>query len=225
MKFSFISPNWPAPKNIRALTTLRNATTDYINTLPVVPKWLKQVHGTAVICVEESNIELPEADAAVSFVPHQACVVRTADCLPILLCDINGTQVAAIHAGWRGLSAGIIARTCEQLPALASKLLVWLGPAIGPAMFEVGTEVRDNFLQHGWGLRQINMAFKPVFVAGEQKYLADLYCLASLNLQDQGILSEHIFGGQYCTYSDPQRFYSYRRSKDTGRMSSLIWLE
>ena len=223
MKNFGLIPNWPAPKNITALTTLRSTSNEYLDSLPAKPAWLKQVHGTNFVCAENLTVELPEADASISFKPKTVCVVRTADCLPILICDVKGTQVAAIHAGWRGLAAGIITQTTEQLMAVPADLLVWLGPAIGPQAFEVGPDVIDIFLAHGWETNHIKQAFKPK--AEANKFLADLYYLARVALQQQGILHNNIYGGEWCTYSDPERFYSYRRSADTGRMASLIWFE
>lgn len=223
MKKISLIPNWPAPVNIKSLTTLRNTPENYLDILPAAPSWLKQVHGTKVVCTDNLINTLPEADASIAFKPNTICVVRTADCLPILICDTAGTQVAAIHAGWRGLAAGIIAETNQQLTAPGSDRLAWLGPAIGPQSFEVGLDVIDSFLAHGWDSSHIKQAFKPQ--AKPDKFLADLYYLARVALQQQGILADNIFGGEWCTYSDPDNFYSYRRSVDTGRMASLIWLE
>ena len=212
-----------APANVKALTTLRNTSENYLDLLPAKPAWLKQVHGTKVVCAENLTQELPEADAAISFAANNICVVRTADCLPILVCDTKGTQVAAIHAGWRGLAAGIIAATNHLLTAPVAERLVWLGPAIGPQVFEVGQDVLDSFLGNGWESRHIQQAFMPK--QEPQKFLGDLYYLARIALQQLGFLDKNIYGGEYCTYSDPARFYSYRRSADSGRMASLIWCE
>lgn len=221
MPEQYLTPDWPAPENVCALTTLR-ATNLKNLTLPNNPAWLKQVHGTNVVNAAELNNTIPEADASVAFKANIICAIRTADCLPLLICDQAGTQVAAIHAGWRGLAAGIIAKTCQQLTAPLSQCLVWFGPAIGANAFEVGPDVLENFAALGWGQRHIEAAFKSY---GDSKWLGDLNYLARVTLQQQGILDSNVYGGEWCTVSDPQRFYSYRRSADTGRMASLIWIK
>ena len=157
----------------------------------------------------------PRADAAFTSVKNKVCVVMTADCLPMLICNQQGTQVAAAHAGWRGLHAGVIEATLEKFSDSPQKLLVWLGPAIGPDAFEVGEEVRNAFLQD---MPDANMAFRT---NRPGHWLADIYMLARLRLQRYGV--ESIYGGNFCTYSDRERFYSYRRDGKTGRMASLIW--
>lgn len=217
-------PNWPAPANVHAFTTLKTSNPDYIKQLPAKPAWLKQVHGTKVVCADNLTVELPEADASVAFKADTVCVVRTADCVPLLICDTSGTQVAAIHAGWRGLAAGIITETCKMLSAPAEQYLVWIGPAIGAQAFEVGPDVLESFLNYGWPKDQIQNAFKAKTDIAN-KWLGDLIQLTRLSLQQHGILSNHIYGGEWCTYSDPVRFDSYRRSADTNRMSSLIYLK
>ena len=158
-----------------------------------------------------------EADAVVAFGPGAVCAVLTADCLPLLLTDRAGTRVAAVHAGWRGLAAGIIEAAVARLAAPPSDLLAWLGPAIGATAFEVGGEVRARFIAAD---AQAAVAFKPL---GGDKWLADLYHLARLRLAALGVGG--VWGGEHCTYQDPERFYSYRRDGVTGRMASLIWLE
>jgi polyphenol oxidase len=220
----FILPPWPAPPNVHACTTLRDCPTDFFTQLPFSPKYLKQTHGINVVCVDDLGDDIAEADASVSFTPGAICVVRTADCLPILICDKQGTQVAAIHAGWRGLAAGIITTTCSRLTVPMDQCLAWLGPAIGSKAFEVGSEVLDTFLAQGWQSEIIHQAFKTK-PDTTNKWLCDLYFLARQALQQSGIVADNIYGGEFCTYSDPERFYSYRRSKDVGRMSTLIWLE
>jgi len=217
-------PGWPAPANVHAFTTLKTSNPDYTEQLPAKPTWLKQVHGTKVVCADNLRVELPEADASIAFQAGTVCVVRTADCLPLLICDTRGTQVAAIHAGWRGLAAGIIAETCKLLSAPPDQCLVWLGPAIGAQAFEVGPDVLESFLNYGWAEEHIQNAFKPR-EGVINKWLGDLAQLARLSLQQHGILSNNIYGGEWCTYSDPARFDSYRRSADTNRMSSLIYLK
>ncbi|HSX19992.1 MAG TPA: peptidoglycan editing factor PgeF [Gammaproteobacteria bacterium] len=218
----YIDATWPAPKNIRALTSLREAELKDLN-LPTDPFWIKQTHGNAVVRIDQAQQtpSLPEADASVSFTSNTVCMVRTADCLPVFLCDQQGTQVAVVHCGWRSLAANILENTCKQFTAPLQGCMVWLGPAIGPQAFEVGKDVLDGFAAHGWSQEQLASGFKP-HTPG--KWLGDLYTLARLTLQQQGIPAENIYGGEWCTYSDPARFYSYRRSRDAGRMFNLIWI-
>lgn len=222
MQDQFILPNWPAPKNIRALTTLRNIELKDL-TLPADPFWIKQVHGNVVVRVDEEQQTptTPEADAAISFTANSVCMVRTADCLPVFICDQQGTQVAVVHCGWRSLAANILEQTLKRFTAPMENCLVWLGPAIGPQAFEVGMDVLESFKAHGWNETQIEAGFKPG--PAPDKRFGDLYTLARLALQQLGIPAEKIYGGEWCTYSDPTRFYSYRRSKDAGRMFNLIW--
>ena len=192
--------------------------------LPAEPFWLTQVHGTCVLKhpAEQLIVEgglpsiAPEADASVAFEPAQVCVVLTADCLPVLLCDRAGTKVAALHAGWRGLCAGIIEATVERLMIDPENLMAWLGPAISVKHYEVGAEVFDSFKadEHAIGFVK----------TGTDKWHCDLYALAAKRLKDLGLRANAISGGDYCTYADP-RLYSYRRSGLTGRMATLIWLE
>jgi len=142
----------------------------------------------------------------------------TADCLPVLFCDKAGTRVAAAHAGWRGLAAGVLEHTVKTLaPSPPQEILAWLGPAIGAQAFEVGEEVRETFVAHSPQAAQAFTATRS------QHWLADLYLLARQRLQHLGV--QEIFGGNHCTYTDSDRFYSYRRDKTTGRMATLIWLE
>jgi polyphenol oxidase len=145
------------------------------------------------------------------------CAVMTADCLPVLMCDQQGTRVAAVHAGWRGLASGILERACESLAVRPECLLVWLGPAIGADAFEVGPEVRQEFIAAD---PTADAAFRP---SDSGRWLADLAGLARQRLARLGVTA--VYGGGYCTFSDPRRFFSYRRDGVTGRMASLIWLE
>ncbi len=218
-----ILPTWPAPKNIRAYTTLRNVELRDLE-LPADPLWIKQVHGNAVIVAEEAQgaPAMPEADGVVSFLPNTVCMVRTADCLPVFICDQQGTQVAVVHCGWRSLAANILAQALKRFTAPLDECLVWLGPAIGPQAFEVGMDVLESFKAHAWTESQLQLGFKPGLAP--EKRFGDLYTLARLTLQGIGVMAENIYGGEWCTYSDPARFYSYRRSKDAGRMFNLIWL-
>lgn len=219
----FITPTWPAPKNVHALATLREVELSDLD-LPSEPFWIKQVHGAEVVIVEnsKSTATTPEADGVLTFAPNTVCLVRTADCLPVFLCDQQGTQVAVVHCGWRSLAANILQTTCNEFTAAMSDCMVWLGPAIGPQAFEVGKEVIDGFAAHGWTDAHLAAGFIP-HPTNPGKWLGDLYTLARLTLQRQGIPAEKIYGGDWCTYSDSQRFYSYRRSKDAGRMFNIIW--
>lgn len=194
--------------------------------LPAPPRWLNQVHGCAVCTAEAATAAPtsapPSADAVLTTRPGIVCAVLTADCLPLLLRDRDGTVVAAVHAGWRGLLHGVIESAIESaraaLPAQpAAPLLAWLGPAIGPQAFEVGAEVRDAFVAH-----QAEAAAH--FQLGRPgRWLADLYGLARARLASAGV--HQVSGADHCTYSDPRRFFSYRRDGVTGRMASLIWIE
>ncbi|MGE8500095.1 MAG: peptidoglycan editing factor PgeF [Pseudomonas sp.] len=236
----WLVPDWPAPSRVRACTTTRlggiSATPfdtlnlgDHVEDDPqsvVVnrqrlvsqlgcqPAWLRQVHG--VVVAEADPGTVVEADASWTNLPGVACTVMTADCLPALFCDQAGTRVAAAHAGWRGLAAGVLESTLDSLGCAPEDVLVWLGPAIGPQAFEVGAEVRDVFLaQH---LHAAD-AFVPSANAG--RFMADIYQLARIRLAARGVTA--VYGGGLCTYSDP-RFFSYRRASRTGRFASLIWL-
>ncbi len=238
-----VRPAWPAPGNVNALVSTRlggvspaayNSLNlgDHVDDqpenvaanrqlliniadLPDTPLWLRQTHSTQVIDSHHWQKDI-EADAIISTETNRVCAVMTADCLPVLLCDKQGRQVAAIHAGWRGLCDGIIEKTVAQLVGPPSDLLAWLGPAIGPAKFEVGEEVRGAFIAHS---AQATAAFQ---VGKPGHYLADIYQLASQRLNASGI--RQIYGGDFCTVSQPEKFFSYRRDGVTGRMASLIWL-
>lgn len=236
----FIKPDWPAPANIRALVTTRAGGAsrppfdsfnlgDHVGDepaavrenraalrafLPAEPKWLRQVHGTAVALADNMN-EPAEADAGVAFESGTVCAVLTADCLPVLFCDRDGTRVAAAHAGWRGLADEVLEASVAAMQCDPAHIMAWLGPAIGPQAFEVGGEVRDAFMRD---LPETQTAF----VAGRPgKWLADIYELARLRLARAGV--SQVYGGGLCTHADAARFYSYRRDKTTGRMASLIW--
>ena len=235
-------PAWPAPANVRALQTRRTggcspppwdsfnlgshvgdalalvATNRAIlrEILPAEPLWLQQVHGIAAVNADfEAN--LPEADAAITRRPGRVCAVMTADCLPVLLCDRAGSVVAAAHAGWRGLAAGVLEATIDKMNVPAGELMAWLGPAIGPNCFEVGDDVRNAFLGK-------DTAAAIAFVATSSgKWLADIYTLARQRLFAAGVNS--IDGGEFCTFTEAEHFFSYRRDGVTGRMASLIWLD
>jgi hypothetical protein len=183
--------------------------------LPGPPLWLHQVHGCTVVEAAGSRAGCT-ADAAVAKGPGRVCAVLTADCLPVLMCDRGGTRVAAVHAGWRGLADGVIEAAAARLDVRGPDLLVWLGPAIGPQAFEVGPEVRQVFVSQD---PHAATAFRPGHAG---RWLADIYRLAQRRLRRRGV--RHVFGGGYCTVSDRERFFSYRRDGVTGRMASLIWL-
>jgi YfiH family protein len=239
-----IYPHWPAPDRVRAVTTTRSGGVslppyDSLNLaehvgdasaavhenrrrlrqqleLPAEPVWLNQVHGTRVVDAAGCP-QHPTADASFSQRSGAVCAVMTADCLPVLFCDRGGSAVAAAHAGWRGLAAGVLEATVAALAIEPEQLLVWLGPAIGPAAFEVGAEVRERFVA-----RQASAVSAFVARANGQ-WLADIYQLARIRLQAAGVNA--IYGGGWCTYSDREQFYSFRRDRTTGRTASLIWLE
>lgn len=240
---TLIFPTWQASANVHAFQTTRtggcsvapyrslnlgdhvgdNALTVSQNRmllnalLPSEPVWLEQVHGTSVIDASMASCR-PRADASVARRGAAVCVVMTADCLPILLCDRNGTVVGAAHAGWRGLADGVIESTVAAMNVAPQDVLVWLGAAIGSNRFEVGEDVRAVFVAHHPLAEQ---AFVTSSTQG--KYLADLYALARLRLNILGITA--ISGGDFCTYSDADRFFSYRREGVTGRMGAFIWLD
>jgi len=185
--------------------------------LPNAPVWLNQVHGTTVVDLDRkiTPTTLPKADGSYTRHANQICVIMSADCLPILLTDTQGTQVAALHAGWRGLASGIIENLLKKWPSPLNRVIAWLGPAIGPASFEVGAEVRQAFITQDSDAKK---AFHP---SHNEKWLANLYLLAKQRLKSRGI--NHIYGGDYCTFNESSRFFSYRREGQTGRMASLIW--
>ncbi|MFP3874759.1 MAG: peptidoglycan editing factor PgeF [Thiohalophilus sp.] len=184
--------------------------------LPAEPGWLQQVHGTQVAVLEANGRIGLQADAAYSRTPGVICAVLTADCLPVLLCDRGGQEVAAVHAGWRGLSDGIIEAALDRFRAPADQILAWLGPAIGPDVYEIGEEVRGAFVESDSDNETAFTPTRPGY------WLMDIYALARLRLQRRGV--EQISGGGYCTFTEAERFYSYRRDGVTGRMASVIWL-
>jgi YfiH family protein len=185
-----------------------------VSQLGCQPAWLSQVHGVRVVAADPAQVQ--EADASWTTTPGLACTVMTADCLPALFCDRAGSRVAAAHAGWRGLAAGVLEATVAALACAPEDLLVWLGPAIGPQAFEVGSEVRDAFVASH---PQAASAFVASVNSG--RLMADIYQLARIRLAACGVTA--VYGGGFCTHSDP-RFYSYRRASRTGRFASLIWL-
>lgn len=192
--------------------------------LPAEPLWLKQVHGSGIVTADQT-VGVPEADGSCTRQMDCICTVLTADCLPVLLCDRSGTVVAAAHAGWRGLAEGVLEAAVAAMVVDPDEILAWLGPAIGPQAFEVGEEVRQIFMAHDpLAARAFSSsACTPNSPENSQKWLADIYLLARQRLARVGV--KQVSGGGYCTYTDAERFYSYRRDGVTGRMASLIWLD
>jgi YfiH family protein len=240
LPLQWIIPDWPAPANVRALVTTRHggvssgpyaslnlgARTDDDPAavaanrarlqahLPQPPKWLAQVHGSTVVDADGLP-DIPSADASIARQPGTVCAILIADCLPILLTDRAGSCVAAAHAGWRGLAGGVIANTVARMPADPGDLMAYIGPGIGPGAFEVGDDVLHAFCDESPEHRSAFAALRP------GKWLCDLPALARIALRRAGLT--RIYGGSDCTVSDPQRFFSYRRDKVTGRMAALIW--
>jgi YfiH family protein len=240
----WVQPEWPAPGKVRAYTTTRGcgysrgpwqsfnlaahvgdqpeaveANRRLLTSaarLPDSPRWLKQVHGTRVIRAEDIVTEVIEADACMAETPAQVCAVLTADCVPVLLCNHAGTRVAAAHTGWRGLAAGVLESTVGAMARDGELLLAWLGPAISAPHFEVKEDVCRVFTE------QDPEATHAFTTAANGRWQADLYQLARLRLQRLGVTQT--FGGNYCTYRDAERFFSYRRERVTGRMATLIWI-
>ncbi|TRW91439.1 peptidoglycan editing factor PgeF [Candidatus Methylobacter oryzae] len=236
----WLTPDWPAPANVHAATTLRTGgascgayaslnpamhvgddadlvrqnrqTIKAMLDLPSEPVWLEQIHSNRAVQALAAE-PLQQADASYTAESGVVCAVLTADCLPLLVCTADGGQVAAIHAGWRGLLAGVIGNTLTAMTSTG--VLVWLGPAIGPDCFEVGQEVRDAFLEKSL---TFTTAFKQ---QSNGKWLADIYQLARIDLARLGV--DRVYGGGFCTVTEHERFYSYRRDKETGRMATLIW--
>jgi len=248
MQAEWIVPDWPAPANVHAFLTTRTGGVSrppYASFnpavhvgddpdavaenrrllrqfLPAEPLWLNQVHGCDV--VSEACGDAPDADAGVAFQANEVRAVLTADCLPVLFCDEAGSVVAAAHAGWRGLAGGVLEATVRSMQVPPQRILAWLGAAIGPDAFEVGDEVRENFVaQHALA----GIAFRPALPGtldgAPRKWLADIYALARIRLAQAGV--ERVYGGGLCTQADTERFFSYRRESRTGRMASLIWFE
>ncbi|MCG9058982.1 peptidoglycan editing factor PgeF [Laribacter hongkongensis] len=238
-----LTAGWPAPAHVRTLVTTRDggvSLAPYASLnlgqhvgddpaavaenrarlracLPAEPFWLNQVHGIGVqeACADAPDVP-PDADAGFTRQPGVVCAVMTADCLPVLLTDRSGSVVAAAHAGWRGLCNGIIEATIVRMAVPANDILAWLGPAIGPDAFEVGPEVRTAFMAHD------PTAASAFAAIPDGKYLADIYLLARQRLNACGVTEVH--GGDACTVTERERYFSYRRDGRTGRMASLIWL-
>ena len=239
----WIEPDWPAPPEVRALSTTRaggvsagpfsalnlaahvgddpaavaanRARLRAAAGLPAEPAWLRQVHGARVVRLPAEGGAAPEADGAWTDRPGVVCAVLTADCLPVLLCDRCGTRVAALHAGWRGLAAGVLEAGVAALGADPGALLAWLGPAIGPAGFVVGPEVVEAL-----GGKPGAAPWAEPAPGG--RWRVDLWAVARERLERAGVAE--VYGGGLCTWSDAGRFYSYRRDGRTGRMATLVWL-
>lgn len=206
-----IRPDWSAPANVRAVMSTRNTSDAELRAmLPGEPAWLRQVHGTRVVNLDQAPSGA-EGDAAITRASMRVCAIRVADCMPVLFADEAGSVIGAAHAGWRGLCAGVLENTVDAMAVPGKDLIAWLGPAIGPKVYEVGDEVRAAFREKD--------AFSPTR-AGH--WVLDLYAVARQRLRGCGV--ERVFGGGYCTYSDPARFHSYRRDGTSGRMAALLWL-
>ena len=243
----FILPDWPASQRIQSLVTTRlggvsEGPYESFNTALHVGdverhveenraalktevggdiQWLRQVHGSEVEKIRRAQHLVPTADAVYTSTPGLACAIHTADCLPILICDINGTEVAAAHAGWRGLAAGIVGNTVRSFCSPAAQLMAWLGPAISVRHFAVGVEVLQHYRDRLGQLAITEEQLEGAFHRGEPgKYRLDLYALARAELKASGVL--HVYGGEFCTFSDESRFFSYRRDGVCGRMASVI---
>ncbi len=238
----YLLPDWPAPSPVRAVSTTRGGgrsaapfasfnlaahvgdDPDAVAAnrrrlmrelrLPDAPAWLNQVHGNTVVTAERPHTLT--ADASIAREAGRVCVVMTADCLPLLLCDREGGCVAAVHAGWRGLANGVVDASVARMGCSPAAILAWLGPAVGSTAFELGPEVRAVLLRRDAGATD---CFQP---SPAGRWLADIYGLARRQLRSAGV--ESIAGGHWCTYHDRERFFSYRRDGLTGRMATLIWL-
>jgi YfiH family protein len=216
---TLVIPEWPAPPRVRAFVTTRasgdmsrpgtrRVLEDFV---PAPPVWMRQVHGTTVIDADAQPV-FPEADAAVARKPATVCAVVVADCMPVFFSDAAGAAVGVAHAGWRGLAAGVLEATVDALRLPGSQVLAWLGPAIGPRAYEVGEDVRAAFAGH-------DSAFTPTRPG---HWLLDLYAVARSRLSGRGVT--RVYGGGSCTFSESERFFSYRRDRATERMAALVWI-
>lgn len=239
----YITPEWPVPAHVRSAFTLRTggvsrAPFNALNTaqhvgddpaavqenrrrvrevlsVPAEPVWLEQVHGVGVADLDK-GLPTGPADAAVTRTPGRVCVIQVADCMPVLFASQSGDVVGAAHAGWRGLAHGVLESTVRAMNVAPSQVVAWLGPAIGPAHFEVGDEVRAAFMDRD---AQASEAFT---INARGRWQCDLYMLARQRLRALGV--QHISGGGWCTYADADRFFSFRRERTCGRMAALIWI-
>ncbi|GMG88569.1 peptidoglycan editing factor PgeF [Biformimicrobium ophioploci] len=246
-----LQPNWPAPASVHALTTLRaggfsggayssnnmgahvgdddeavarnRAQLRKALALPAEPQWLEQIHSDRLVDAQADGV-VRTADASYSAQRDVVCAVMTADCLPVLLCNRAGTEVAAVHAGWRGLADGVLRTAVERFDAKPSELMAWFGPAIGPEAFEVGVDVLEAFFESARSEAH-NAAIGKAFVPSPTrplKFRADIYALARAELADLGVTE--IYGGEACTFTEEEKYFSYRRDRETGRMATLIWM-
>ena len=243
-RVEWLEPEWPVPGRVRVVSTLRGGGSSAgpyaslnlaahvgddqacVNEnrrrlreaagMPGEPLWLEQVHGSGVVA-HTGQAGVPRADAAIATGPGRVCAVMTADCLPVVLADRAGTRVAVAHAGWRGLAGGVVEATVSAMGGDPAELMAWLGPAIGQGAFEVGPEVRQAFVER-------SSAADAFFATNHRdRFEADLHGLARLVLRTAGVPA--VFGGGWCTATDPARFFSFRRDGVTGRMATLAWLE
>ncbi|PNS09325.1 peptidoglycan editing factor PgeF [Solilutibacter silvestris] len=248
MSRAWIVADWPAPPRVRVVTTTRHglgvsqAPFDHLNLglrngdtvdaalenrrlleaaleLPSSPRWLRQVHGTAVVRFEKegSHSDEPEADASMTSTPGVVLAILTADCLPVVVAARDGSEIAAAHAGWKGLSGGVLEATIAAMQTSPHDCIAWLGPAAGPQAYEIGEDVRDAFLAHD---RRAESAFVPTRPG---HWLIDLYAIARQRLADAGVREVH--GGTHCTITESRTFFSHRRDQRTGRMATLAWIE
>lgn len=240
----WIKPSWPAPLNVQALFTTRSGGMssgpyasfnlgDHVgdklhivkqnrvklrSALPGEPRWLNQLHGSTPVWVDNNMITL-KGDAALSRTCNVVCAVLTADCLPVFLCDEAGTVAGIVHAGWRGLLSGVIERAVKEMRKGDSRIMAYLGPAIGPNFFEVGEDVRHAFIKQD---KESVPAFAPHNEDNSKKWFANIFLLARQRLA--AIDVTEVYSNDECTYSNPEKFFSYRRDGNTGRMAGLIWL-
>lgn len=212
-----LEPDWPAPSRVRALVTTRDmgdmagekGRRALRARLPAEPRWLKQVHGKDAVEVDQESGR--NGDAAISRERNTVCTVMIADCMPVFFADEGASVVGVAHAGWRGLAAGVLEASIDAMGVAPGKLIAWMGPAIGPRVYEVGADVFEAFPE------------KDAFVANRPgHWLLDLYALARARLARRGV--RRVSGGGFCTYSDPARFFSHRRERAAGRMAAVIWL-
>ena len=246
---AWIKADWPAPAGVHALTTRRfgagvslapfdrfnlglrsgdaaQAVTEnrrqLVDTLalPAAPRWLQQVHGVEVARFDAAvarDVE-PVADGAVTRVPGEVLAILTADCLPAVFAARDGSEIAAAHAGWRGLAAGVLEATLAAMRSAPQDVIVWLGPAAGPQAYEIGEEVRDAFVAHDPRADAAFAATRP------GHWRVDLYALARQRLVGAGIAPDQIHGGDRCTISEPEHFFSHRRDARSGRIATLVWM-